>query len=62
MIILIIYAYFLHEILFQILTINHLKFMIFLKNILQHIKISLDERVDYVEIKGENNFVIFVMG
>ena len=36
--------------------------MIFLKNILQHIKISHDERVDYVEIKGENNFVIFVMG
>ena len=62
MIILIIYAYFLHEILFQILTINHLKFMIFLKNILQHIKISHDERVDYVEIKGENNFVIFFMG
>ena len=62
MIILIIYAYFLHEILFQILTINQLKFMIFFKKILQHIKNDNDERVDYVEIKGENNFVIFFMG
>ena len=36
--------------------------MIFFKKILQHIKNAHDERVDYVEIKGENNFVIFFMG